>query len=165
MIASLAADNKIMQNLKHYIIDGNNLIGKDSTLSKAQRTEKQNARKGVVLLLENFLLNNKVKISLHFDGHPDDSVKSHKIKINYSYSKEADYFIKKEIDIVKNTNNVIVVSSDSSIAQYARVSKCEAKPAEVFLREIKTIDSADEEEKKINESGSVAEFKILFGVK
>lgn len=154
----------MIQNIKYLIIDGNNLIGKDGSLSKFQRSDKHSARKNTITLLENYLHQNKVKISCHFDGHPDDHIKSHGIKITYSYNKEADYFIKKEIDSIINRSNVIVVSSDSSVAQYARVSGCQCKTSEVFLKEIKNRSHADNEEEKINQMGSTAEFKKLFGV-
>jgi predicted RNA-binding protein with PIN domain len=153
-----------MQNLKHYIVDGNNLIGKDKNLSKVQRVDKQNARKGAVTLLEQFAHLKKVKISLHFDGHPDDSLKSGVLKINYSFNKEADYFIKKEIDGIKNKSNVIVVSSDSSISQYARVSGCGIIQSENFLKELVYNKEANEEEDKIKGLDNTSEFKKLFGV-
>lgn len=153
-----------MQNLKYYIIDGNNLIGKDNSLTKFQRTDRQGARKNTITLLESFLQLNKIRISCHFDGHPDDSLKSHGIKINYSYNKEADYFIKKEIDSLKNKNTTIVVTSDASVAQYARVSGCETKTSEIFLKELRSGKQKNTEDDKIQEINDISEFKKLFGV-
>ena len=153
-----------MQNFKHYIIDANNLIGKDSSLSRFQRSDSHSARKNTITLLESFLQQNKVRITCHFDGHPDNMLKSHGIKINYSYNKEADYFIKKEIDSIINRINVIVVSSDSSVAQYARVSGCQVKTSEEFLKEIKKKIQKNTEDEKIQQMNNTAEFKKLFGV-
>jgi len=153
-----------MQNRKHYIIDGNNVIGKDGFLSKIQRTDKLNARKELARMIADFLQQNKINISLHFDGHPDNSVKMHGVKINYSYTKEADYFIKKEIDGLKNKNDVIVVTSDGSVAQYARVSGCQVQKSEVFLQEIKKKEKTDKEEEIIKTLSDNSEFYKLFNV-
>lgn len=152
------------QNVKYLIIDGNNLIGKDGSLSKFQRSDKHSARKNTITLLETYLHQNKVKISCHFDGHPDNNLKSHGINITYSYNKEADYFIKKEIDSIINKTNVSVITSDSSVAQYARVSGCRNITSEAFLKEIKSSKRGNNEDEKINQMNNTEEFKKLFGV-
>jgi predicted RNA-binding protein with PIN domain len=153
-----------MQNLKHYIIDGNNLIGKDAFLSKIQRADKQNARRQVVALLETFARSKKIKISLHFDGFPDESTKSNIFQINFSFKKTADYFIKKEIDIRANKSDIIVVTSDSNIIQYAKVSGCSSILSEQFIAELKPGKPQDDEEERIKQLNNISEFKKLFGV-
>jgi predicted RNA-binding protein with PIN domain len=153
-----------VQNCKHYIVDGNNLIGKDKALSKIQRTDMAGARKSALALLETFLHENKVRISCHFDGHPDDTIKARGIQINYSFKKEADYFIKKEIDSIINKNNVVVVTSDSNVAQYARISGCSVVSSEEFIRGLRGGKRIDKEEEKIRQINNVDEFKRLFGV-
>ena len=68
--------------MRHYIIDGNNLIGKIASLQKLQKKNKQSSREKLAFILESYFLgklNNKV--SLHLDGFAGQPVKVQNIKI------------------------------------------------------------------------------------
>ena len=150
--------------MRHYIIDGNNLIGKIGILQKLQNKNKQSSREKLAFILESYFLgkpNNRV--SLHYDGFPGESIKVQNIKIIYSGKKTADDEIKSQIEYEKNSRNLIVVSSDLNLKEFARVCGCGWRSCEDFSREIINTSPEDEEKKKIDEMNN-DEFKRLFDV-
>jgi len=148
--------------MKHYIIDGNNLIGKIGSLSKLQKKDKQRAREQVAFLIQQYFQNKKVSVSLHFDGYPAQSIKFYNGKIIYSANKTADEKIKEEIEEAKNRQNIIVVSSDNNIKEFARVCGCEILSSEKFGELITQTKTVDEEKPQINSPSDIEEFKRLF---
>jgi uncharacterized protein len=96
--------------LKHYIIDGNNLIGKINSLNQIQKRNKQQSREKLTFLLGRYFAKRKFSVSLHFDGFENDAIKSYAIKIIYSGGVSADEKIKNEIGKSKNPKNVILVT-------------------------------------------------------
>ena len=150
--------------MRHYIIDGNNLIGKISALQKLQKKNKQSSRQKLAFILESYFIgkpNNRV--SLHYDGFPGDSIKVQAVRIIYSGKKTADDEMKSQIEQEKNRRNVIVVSSDRNLKDFASVCGCDWKACEDFSREIFSSSLEDEEQKKIDEMNN-DEFKRLFDV-
>jgi len=149
--------------MKHYIIDGNNLIGKIPFIKKLQRSDKQASREKVSFLLGRYFARRKASVSLHFDGHPGESIKVSGIKIKYSESRTADERIKIEIERSKNPKNIIVVTSDNNVAEFAKVCSCQIIKCEDFSRKLLSSSPADEEKKRIDELNNPEEFKRLFG--
>ena len=148
--------------MKHYIIDGNNLIGKISFLNKLQKTDKQRAREQVVFLIQQYFHNKKVNISLHLDGFPSQPINLYNGKIIYSHSKTADEKIKEQIEETKNRKNIVVVTSDNNLREFARVCGCEILSSEKFGKSITQKKDVDEEKPQINSEGDIEEFKRLF---
>jgi len=150
--------------LLNYIIDGNNLIGKIASLMSLQKKDKQASREKLVYILDRYFISKKANVSLHLDGHPAGRVSSSKMKIVYSENLTADEKIKKQISQSKSPRNIIVVTSDSNLAQFAKVCSATVVSSDEFAVEInKSCDKFDEESiiKSIN---NVDEFKKLFGV-
>jgi uncharacterized protein len=150
--------------MRHYIIDGNNLIGKIGSLQKLQKKNKQSSREKLAFILESYFLgkpNNK--ISLHLDGFPGQSIKVQNIRIIYSGKKTADDEIKSQIEQEKNRRNLIIVSSDLNLKEFARVCGCGWRSCEDFSKEIINRSPDDEEKRKIDEMSN-DEFKKLFDV-
>ena len=148
----------------HYIIDGNNLIGKISSLQKLQKKDKQSSREKLAFILESYFLgkpNNK--ISLHYDGFPGKPIKIQNIKIVYSGKKTADDEIKSQIEHEKNSRVLIVVSSDLNLKEFSRKCGCGWRSCEDFSKDIINTSPNDEEQNKINEMSNI-EFKKLFNV-
>lgn len=148
----------------NYIIDGNNLIGKIASLMSLQKKDKQASREKLVYILDRYFISKKANVSLHLDGHPAGRVSSSKMKIVYSENLTADEKIKKQISQSKSPRNIIVVTSDSNLAQFAKVCSATVVSSDEFAVEInKSCDKFDEESiiKSIN---NVDEFKKLFGV-
>lgn len=144
----------------HYIIDGNNLIGKISSLKNLP--DKQSAREKLTLLLEKYFLVKKIKVSLHFDGFENVPIKVSGIKIYYSQNRSADEIITNEIEKIKNTKSTIVISSDTEIASFAKVCGCQVISSENFYKELISFKGKIDDEKPTDFNKD--EFKELFGI-
>lgn len=151
-------------NLLIYIIDGNNLIGKISSLMSLQKKDKQASREKLVYMLDRYFIQKKANVTLHLDGHPNGRINSSKIKIIYSENLTADEKIKKQISQSKSPRNIIAVTSDSNLAQFAKVSSAKVIFSEEFAAEINKSNIALDEEGLIKSINNVKEFKKLFGV-
>jgi predicted RNA-binding protein with PIN domain len=152
--------------LKHYIIDGNNLIGKMKSLMSVQKKDKQGAREKLVILLDSYFHEKKAVVSLHLDGFAGESLRSSKLRIHYSGKKTADEKIKEQIDKSDSRRNIILVTSDNNLAQYAKLNSCEIISAESFSLNLSgRPNESDEEKKRIDELNNPEEFKRLFGAK
>ena len=151
--------------MKHYIIDGNNLIGKIPSIKKIQNVNKQASREKLAFLIGRYFSSGKNSVTLHFDGHPNEPVKVLHVKIKYSGSKTADEKIKSEIEKSKNPKNITVVTSDGNVAEFARVCSCQVIKSEDFRKKLSGRTTADEEQARIDEMNNQDEFKKIFGVK
>ena len=150
--------------MKHYIIDGNNLIGKDKSLNQIQKKNKQQSREKLALILGRYFSKRKASVSLHFDGFENDSIKVPGVKIIYSGSVTADEKIKIEIDRSKNPKNNILVTSDSNLAEFGRVCSCQIIKSEEFIRNFSQMNNHKEEDIKSNPVTNIEEYKRLFGI-
>ena len=151
--------------MKHYIIDGNNLIGKIKSLNQIQKSNKQQSREKLTFLLARYFNKRKTSVNLHLDGFESDAIKVSGIKIIYSGSISADEKIKHEIEGSKNPRNIILVTSDINLAEFGRVCSCQVIKSEEFVKQIHSENSVDEEQTKIDSINSTEEFKKLFGIK
>jgi len=148
----------------HYIIDGNNLIGKIGILQTLQKKNKQSSREKLAFILESYFAGKRNnKVSLHYDGFEGQTIRVQNIKIIYSAERIADDEIKSQIEHEKNRRNVIVVSSDLNLKEFARVCGCAWRSCEDFSKDIINRSPDDEEKKKIDEINN-DEFKKLFDV-
>jgi uncharacterized protein len=152
--------------MRHYIIDGNNLIGKINSLQKLQKKNKQSSREKLAFILESYFLgkpNNK--ISLHLDGFTGYPIKTQNINIIYSGKKTADDEIKYQIGQEKNPRNIILVTSDLNLKEFAHVCGCDWVSSEEFSRTLISQTPDDEEQKLRDElNNDMDEFKKLFDV-
>jgi predicted RNA-binding protein with PIN domain len=149
--------------MHHYIIDGNNLIGKIKTLQLLQKRDQQSSREGLVNLINRYFAGKKVKLSLHLDGFSKTPLHLSKGKINYSDNYSADYFIRKEIENSKNPKLLILVSSDRSLINFARVCSCSILTSENFKTEMeKGLEKNEEAEKLIELHKEKDHFLKLF---
>ena len=150
--------------MKHYIIDGNNLIGKDKSLNQIQKKNKQQSREKLALLLGRYFSKRKASVSLHFDGFESDLIKVPGVKIIYSGSVTADEKIKIEIERSKNPKNNILVTSDSNLSEFGRVCSCQIIKSEEFIRNFSQMNNHKEEDIKSNPVKNIEEYKRLFGI-
>lgn len=150
--------------MKHYIIDGNNLIGKIKYLNQIQKKNKQQSREKLAFLLSRYFSNRKASVNLHFDGFENGAIRVSGIKIIYSGSLTADEKVKHEIEKSKNPKNNILITSDNNLAEFGRVCSCHIIKSEEFAKQIFLSNSTDDEQAKIDTINSAEEFKKLFGV-
>ncbi len=148
-----------------YIIDGNNLIGKIKSLQKLQSSDKQDAREKLAYLIDNYFNKKKFTVSLHFDGYPNLPINITHARIIYSLKKSADEKIKEEISSQKNPKNIVLITSDSNLKEFARVCSCKVISAEDFASSITDRGEENEEEKRIKSINDIEEFKRIFGRK
>jgi len=151
--------------LKHYIIDGNNLIGKIKTINQLHKKNKKQSGEKLAFMIGRYFNFRKASISLHFDGFQSDRIAVQGIKIIYSGSISADEKIKNEIEKSKNPRNIILVTSDSNLAEFGRVCSCQVIKSEEFSKQLLSSGLADEEKIRLEEINDPDEFKKLFGVK
>lgn len=122
--------------MKTYIIDGNNLIGKHSNLKNMHKKDSLAARENLIVFLESYFFDSKNVAYVHFDGFEKDKIVSSKIKIIYSDNKSADEKIKSQIINSKNPKNLIIVTSDGNLIQFAKTNSCVIVKSEEFIRNI-----------------------------
>lgn len=149
--------------MKHFIIDGNNLIGKIKDLWKLQKKNPQASREKLAFILDRYFSNKTYKTTLHFDGFPAEAIKTNFVKIEYSENKTADENIKFEIEISNNPKHITLVSSDHNLIEFARVCSCKTKKSEEFAKDINSKSSTDDEQ-KLAKDISNDEIRKLFGV-
>jgi hypothetical protein len=149
--------------VKHYIIDGNNLIGKIASIWILQRKDKQAAREQLTFIVDRFFNQKKFKVTLHFDGFKNDEINAQNLRIQYSGSRTADELIKKEIMNSKNSREICLISSDINLIDFARVCECMVENSENFAAELSHNDGPDEEKKRTDEIDN-NEIKKMFGV-
>lgn len=135
----------------HYIIDGNNLIGKIKSLFVLQNKDKQTSREGLVNILNSYFAGKKIKLTLHFDGHPNSPLHLSKGRIIYSENQTADNKIREEINRAKNPKLITLVSSDQSLINYARVNSSSVIKSEKFYKEIENSKKGNEETEKVKQ--------------
>jgi predicted RNA-binding protein with PIN domain len=147
----------------HYLIDGNNLFGKAKDLTSFSKKKTVDEREQLVHLLDRFFYGRNCKVFLYFDGYQKIAIRSHKMKIIYSNSQQADSVIKQDISHSKNPKNLYVISSDLEIFDFARVCACHVKTSEELYKEINDKLSIELEEKPESSVGEIDYFKRLFG--
>lgn len=151
--------------MKHFIIDGNNLIGRTKILNQLLKKDKQQSREKLAFILSRYFSKRKASVSLHFDGFENEKINVSGINIKYSQSLSADEKIKREIESGKNPRNIILITSDLNLLEFGRVCSCQLLKSEEFAKLILSSDSSDEEQNKIDEINSIEEFRRLFGIK
>lgn len=149
--------------MRRYIIDGNNVIGKDRELKMLQQKDPQTSREKLAFLLDRFFGKKKFKVSLHLDGHEKDKIRTSKVKLIYSDDVTADDKIRNQIENADNPKNLIVVTSDHSLADFAKVCSCTVIKSEDFLRELNE-ETDKRTETEIQKEIDDDEIKKLFGV-
>ncbi|PJA97127.1 MAG: hypothetical protein CO129_02765 [Ignavibacteriales bacterium CG_4_9_14_3_um_filter_34_10] len=146
--------------IKHYIIDGNNVIGRNKDLMK----DKINSRSRLRFIMEKYFIDKKVSVNLYFDGHEKEKIKSDKLKIIYSNNHPADDLIRDEIAQTKNCKTVCLVTSDLPLAEFGKKNSCTIKSSDEFLRGI-SVNKKSNEKESAAESISNSEMMKLFGLK
>jgi len=148
--------------MKHYIIDGNNLLHKIKSLKTILSKDKQSPRERLAFMVERFSFGKNIKVSLHYDGFERMPIRTSNTKIYYSDKKAADEDIRNEIESSKNRRNLIVVTSDDALREFARKCGCVSLLSEDFAVMLKPKDDSDDEKKRIESIGNNEYFKNIF---
>lgn len=149
--------------MNHYIIDGNNLIGRIKSFQQLQQKDKQASRERLVNLLNKYFSGKKIKLTLHFDGHPNLSLSISKGKIEYSKNDISDNLIRREIESSKNPRLLILITSDHSLMNFGKVCGCTIISSDEFYKSIEQSFEKNDEEERIQQLGNDKnEFLKLF---
>ncbi|MDR3628436.1 MAG: NYN domain-containing protein [Ignavibacteriaceae bacterium] len=148
--------------MRHYIIDGNNVIHKVGSLIKLLHKDKQLPREKLAIMIESFFQDRKAKITIHYDGFENLPIKTAKAKIIYSNKKTADDKIRQQIEDDENARNIIVVTSDDGIKAFARKCGCQVIASEDFIKQLESRGQVDEEAARINSINNSEYFKKIF---
>jgi len=133
--------------MRHFLIDGNNLLGKLSVREKSFRPENPASRELLTIRLRDFFREKNDSVTLFFDGHESEKINGEKIKIVYSDKREADALIREKIERTKNRKTLVIVSSDNQIRNFARVCSSETILSEEFASQISRREAATTEDK------------------
>jgi len=150
--------------MTHYIIDGNNLIGKIESLKKLHKKGKQLSRVKLSFMMERYFSKRKALVGLFFDGFENEKINVSGIRIYYSESLTADEKIKKEIERSSNPKSIILITSDRNLLEFAKACSCTTIKCEEIVKQLNSAIKTDEEQVKIAELNNIEEFKKLFGV-
>ena len=151
--------------MKHYIIDGNNLLYKIKKFKKLVKSDNQNVREKLSYMIENYFNQANVSITICFDGFENLPIKLNKAKIIYSEKDSADNIIRSQIDSAKNKRNLVVISSDvKDIIRYAEKNGCLILASEKFAEMLNNFSNKNTSDEKENSGISDSEIKIMFNV-
>lgn len=142
----------------HYIIDGNNLIGRSKVLNEVHSKDKQRSRAELVSMLNSCFAGKKINITLHFDGFKNLPISLSKGKIVYSDNQSSDTKIREEISKSRNPKLITLVSSDRPLTDFARVNSCLIVNSEDFIKMMYEKKDGNEEARKIRDLENEKEF-------
>ena len=129
-------------------IDGHNLIHRVKELREYMQTDHELARNELIGRLVRLISNKNINIHLVFDGNRVGQPSNQYINgIHVTYSikpQTADTVIKLLLDKSNNPRNVLVVSSDNSVYQYAKTSKAQVLRSEEFYKKYIHVDRSFE---------------------
>ncbi len=149
--------------IKQYLIDGNNVIGKSKSLWGLQKSEKQQSREQLVLMVDKYFVGKKITVVLYFDGFKGQNAYFGKSIVKFSNSKTADEIIRRDIENLSSPKVTAVVSSDHSIQNLARACSCKVIKSEDFVKMIENKIDNESEQAKIKSIDN-DEIKRMFGV-
>ncbi|NMB83503.1 MAG: hypothetical protein GYA14_16975 [Ignavibacteria bacterium] len=150
----------------HYIIDGNNLIGKIPRLKELHLKDKQLSRSELVTILNSYFAGKKINLTLHLDGYKNIPLSLSKGKIVYSDNQTSDAKIREEIERSKNPKLITLISSDHSLVQYACLNSCSIIFSEEFWKMVSRANEKNEEKNIIKSLEAEKNyFKELFDKK
>jgi len=153
--------------VKHYILDGHNILHKDSGDQPRNTAGRAQACNGLIMRCQRFIAGTANKCTVVFDGHPPGEIATDikNVHVTFSYDREADTIIKSFIERSKNPRNLIVVSDDTEIKNFARVHSCTILSVAAFLKKINESGNTGESEKPSVDDLSIQEWLKIFNKK
>jgi predicted RNA-binding protein with PIN domain len=155
-----------------YLIDGYNLLHQFPELRRKMEYDLENARESLLARLTGFSLAKNVEVSVVFDGsgEPDPaSSRKRTVRVRFSRPPEkADPLIKKMISERKNDEEIILVSSDRDIGDYARLCGVKVEASQTFAQTMERHPGGSTEGQRSDRTMSereMREWMALFGGK
>ena len=127
-----------------YIIDGYNLIGKLNNLANPNKEDE------LICLIKKFCFEKNKKAMIVFDGTILNNNEFGPVKVKYSsYDLSADEYIMQIISSKKNPKNLIIISSDNQIINFAKKYYCKTILSENFINKL-------QDNKKLNKKTNIS---------
>jgi len=118
----------------HYIFDGYNFI-KHRSFPSAKKSRDERLSLLEFIRTEKLCGSSKNKITVVFDGYAGDfNARDYDIEVIFSQELSADERIKKIIQKLPNTKNIVVISDDKEIKFFVKSCRAKAVGIEEFIR-------------------------------
>ena len=150
--------------MRHFILDGHNIIFKDNGLKGRVSADPAYAFNKLIFRCQRLISGKSIKCTVFFDGTPPGEIITgiKNVQVTFSYNRSADNLIKSLIARSKNPRNLIIVSDDAEIQRFARVHSCELQSVKRFLTETFRSGAADDPGKPTTDDMSIEEWIRLF---
>ena len=147
----------------HIIIDAYNLIHRVKDLRQILEQNLERSRTVLLSRLETYRQKKHVQITVVFDGdnvgeNPVRTVSGLRVIFSRN-SKKADPIIKDMVRRSKKRASILVVSSDRSVADYARSMGARSMPSEEFYQRFLTFERANPLSEKYDQTITESEVK------
>lgn len=157
-------------NRLHYIIDGYNVVHAIPSLKKTLAHNAESARELLIHSAGRFSLTKKIRCTIVFDGSAPNNFRkqstSAPIHVVYSAPLTADAKIKQMIEHSKNRNQLVIITSDREILDFAKVCSCQTHTAKHFSNLLQgSDDSASEKTDPPLTQSQIDEWLKIFGEK
>ena len=118
----------------HYFIDGYNVIRSSRWLSLGTLdAQRDNLLQYIVD--QNYTRSPVNKVTVVFDGKPGRNTPAPRrgIRVCFSFEKDADSIIKRDVDALSNSRNAVVVTNDKAIRFWVQGAKAKVISCAAFL--------------------------------
>ncbi len=135
-----------------YLIDGNNLIGSSPDIS----LNDPEARKKLIEIVRKFQQSKNCTVIIFFDGEPDGLSYLRSVTAKFTvqfprYGQSADEEIKRVLNSYQHFRDVILVSSDRELKDFARHKGARTINSGEFHSELKKYSRVHKKKQKKNE--------------
>ena len=156
--------------IPHYIVDGYNLIHAIPSLKKLLMHDAFQAREQLAHLVSRLTFKRKFRCTIVFDGvkppEPRPSPTHSPVHIIFSSPLSADAKIKSMIEQSKNRSQLVVISSDREILDFAKVCSAETHTSKHFSNLLfEEPDKGEEKDAGTLSKSQVDEWMKIFGEK
>ncbi len=155
--------------MQHFIVDGYNLIHTIPSLKNLLVHDAEHAREQLIHFIAQFSTKRKFRCTVVFDGNapvhhrPSPHAPIH---IVYSFPITADEKIKEMISKAKNRTQLVIISSDREILDFAKVCSCVTHTSKHFANLLTQEESFTSEKSESTLSPSqITEWLKIFGEK
>lgn len=155
-----------------YLVDGYNLLHQFPELRRKMEYDLENARESLLARLAGFSHAKNAEVSVVFDGSGEpDPAPSRKRTVRVRFSRppeKADPLIKRMISERKKGEELILVSSDRDIGDYARLCGVKVESAQTFAQAMERQSGPPDSDTKTDRPMSdreMREWMALFGGK
>jgi len=126
-----------------YLIDGNNVMGQ----RVGWHRDRVRARRGLLAELARFAASKKARVSVVFDGAPDenfaDGASYRGVRVYYAArGSDADERIKTLVEDARERRTLMVVTSDRALGEYVRRCGAQVLRAGEFRRRMEAAEAA-----------------------